>query len=89
MLRSSKSPIVPADFTFEDLAALIARVLYRIRFQAEKEPFPASTFALIYPLLAQCILLEGAGVAVDDNDGVLEQLTLTIDIFAFHVKQCK
>lgn len=80
---------MPADFAVEDLAALITRVLYRIRFQAEKEPFQASTFALIYPLLAQCIRLEGAGVAADDSDAVLEQLTLTIDVFTFHVKRCE
>lgn len=89
VLRSQGSTIVPDDFAVEDLAALIARVLYRVRFQSEKEPFEPSTFAMVYPLLAQCIAQEGAGIGKDDSDTILEQLTLTIDIFSFHTKRCK
>jgi hypothetical protein len=89
VLRSHSSPIVPEDFAIEDLAALVARVLYRMRFQSEKEAFDPSTFCLAYPLLAQCIAQEGAGVPRDDSDAILEQLTLTIDIFTFHAKRCE
>lgn len=81
--------MVPADFALEDLASLVARVLYRVRFQSEKEPFEPSTFALLYPLLAECIAQEGAGINNDDSDAVLEQLTLTVDIFSFHAKRCE
>lgn len=89
VLRSQSSPVVPVDFALEDLADLVARVLYRVRFQSEKEPFGPSTFALVYPLLAQCIIQEGAGISKDDSDAILEQLTLTVDIFSFHAKHCE
>lgn len=89
MLRTHSSPVVPADFALEDLASLVTRVLYRIRFQSEKEAFGPGDFALMYPLLAQCVRQEGAGISKDDNDAILEQLTLTMDIFAFHCRQCE
>lgn len=84
-----KSTIVPSDFALEDLAGLTARVLYRLRFQSEKSPFDSSTFTLAYPLLSQCIAQEGLGLSSGDTDAILEQITLTIDIFAFHAAECE
>jgi hypothetical protein len=50
----------------------------------------ASTFALLAPLLKEIIFKGGLAVTGDDDDeGALEQLTLTLDFIKFHVAECK
>ena len=89
MLRGEASEVVPTDFKTEDLALLVTRVLYRLRFQSDKQPFDSSTFSMSAPLLSRCIASEGLGVEKGDNDAAMEQLALVIDVMAFHVRQCE
>lgn len=89
VLRGEASALVPSDFTTEALALLVTRVLYRLRFQSEQEPFDSSTFSMSAPLLSRCILSEGLGVETGDNDAAMEQLALVVDIIGFHVRNCE
>jgi hypothetical protein len=89
VLRGEAPESVPADFKTEELALIVTRVLYRLRFQSEQQPFDSSTFSLSAPLLSRCVASEGLGIAKGDNDAAMEQLALVVDVIAFHVRQCK
>lgn len=89
VLRGEAPAVVPEEFEGEPLSVLVTRVLYRLRFQSEKEPFDPSTFSMAAPLLSQCIGSEGLGVEQGDADSAMEQLALVIDIIGFHVRLCK
>jgi len=67
----------------------VSRILYRLRTLAEQLPLDASTFTLLAPLLNEIISKGGLAVAEDNEEGALEQLTLTLDFIKFHAAQCK
>lgn len=81
--------MVPASFQAEDLANLVTRVLYRLRFQGEQESFDPSTYAMASPVIMKCIEKGGVGIGTGEHDAATEQLALAVDIIAFHVKCCK
>lgn len=66
---------------------MISRVLYRLRFFAEQAPFDAATFSYSFPLLEQVI--QQGGIAIDEEEEALEQVTLTLDFIRFHCGECE
>jgi hypothetical protein len=66
---------------------LVTRVLYRLRFQTERQPLDAGTYAFVSPLLSNAISKGGLGVARDETEKALEQLALAIDVIGFHVRE--
>lgn len=66
---------------------MIIRVLYRLRFLAEQAPFDAATFSYSFPLLERVI--QQGGIAVDEEEEALEQVTLTLDFIKFHCSECE
>lgn len=83
------APIVPEEFAAEPLDALVTRVLYRLRYLAEKAPFDAGTFAYASPLSSRVVRSGGIGVAKGDQEAILEQVALALDFIAFHSRQCE
>jgi hypothetical protein len=69
------------------LLGLIVRVLYRLRYLAEQAPFDASTFSYAFPLLEQVI--QQGGIASQEEEEALEQVTLTLDFIKFHCGECE
>lgn len=67
-------------------AALIVRVLYRLRFLAEQAPFDAATFSYAFPLLQK--ILSSGGVEATDEDHALEQVSLALSVIKFHSGEC-
>jgi hypothetical protein len=61
--------------------------LYRLRFLVEQAPFDASTFSYAFPLLEQVI--QQGGVAPEEEEEALEQVTLCLDIIKFHCGECE
>ncbi|KAK4052868.1 translational activator of GCN4 [Microbotryomycetes sp. JL221] len=88
VLRSVDAPIVPENFQSEPLPALVTRILFRLRFLAEQEPFDAGTFAYAAPLVSKVLRNGGVGVEKSDTEGALEQLTLALDFIGFHARHC-
>lgn len=62
-------------------------MLYRLRSLAEQAPFDAATFSYSFPLLEQVI--QQGGIAVDEEEEALEQVTLTLDFIRFHCSECE
>ena len=67
-------------------AALVIRVLYRLRTLSEQRPFDAATYGYASPLLSQ-VLLKGS-IAIGEEDDPLEQIALSLDIIKFHCGEC-
>lgn len=67
-------------------AALVIRVLYRLRSLSEQTPFDPATFSYAFPLLAQ-VLVQG-GIGSEDDEEILEQVALVLDIVKFHCGEC-
>ncbi|KAM0793613.1 hypothetical protein ACM66B_001046 [Microbotryomycetes sp. NB124-2] len=88
VLRSVEAPIVPENFQTEPLPALVTRILFRLRFLAEQEPFDAGTFAYAAPLVSKVLRNGGVGLERTDTEGAMEQLTLALDFVAFHARHC-
>ena len=63
------------------------RVLYRLRSLSEQSPFDVATFSYASPLLS--VILSKGGIALEDGDDPLEQVTLTVDIVKFHAGECE
>ncbi|KAK4055085.1 translational activator of GCN4 [Microbotryomycetes sp. JL201] len=88
VLRSVEAPIVPENFQSEPLPALVTRMLFRLRFLAEQEPFDAGTYAYAAPLVSKVLRNGGVGLEKSDSEGAMEQLTLALDFVAFHARHC-
>lgn len=63
------------------------RVLYRLRTLSEQSPFDVATFSYTSPLLSA--VLSKGGIALEEEDDPLEQVTLTVDIVKFHAGECE
>lgn len=70
-----------------DSPALVIRVLYRIRTLSEQSPFDVATFSYASPLLS--VVLSKGGIALEEGDDPLEQVTLAVDIVKFHAGECE
>lgn len=81
--------VVPERFEAEPLPALVTRVLYRLRFLAEQEPFDAGTFAYAHPLVSKVLRAGGIGLDKSEAEATLEQVALALDVIAFHARQCE
>lgn len=79
---------MPADYCGEPLAALVTRVMYRLRILADQSPFDAGTYAYTAPLISRILRNGGVGLAKTDAEAVQEQLTLALDFIAFHAREC-
>lgn len=79
---------MPADYCGEPLAALVTRVMYRLRILADQSPFDAGTYAYTAPLISRILRNGGVGLAKSDAEAVQEQLTLALDFIAFHAREC-
>lgn len=88
VLRGVEAQIVPAELSAEPLAALVTRVLYRMRYLAEQLPFDAGTFAYAAPLISRIVRSGGIGLEKGDTEAILEQLALAVDLIAFHARSC-
>ena len=88
-LQAVKASIVPSDFNLDGYGPLVTSVLYRLRFQSETKPFDSITATLSASLVCTCIEEGGLGIQQDDNDSRLEQLSLAVDVIAFHSRACE
>ncbi|KAK4705757.1 hypothetical protein P7C70_g456, partial [Phenoliferia sp. Uapishka_3] len=88
VLRSVEAEVVPVDYSSEPLAALVTRVMYRLRILADQAPFDAGTYAYTAPLISRILRNGGVGLAKSDAEAVQEQLTLALDFIAFHAREC-
>lgn len=65
---------------------LTLRILYRLRFLAERKPVDSAFYAFTSPLLSRVIGSNGVGLASDEAEGKLEQLTLVVEFIAAHAR---
>ncbi|KAI8374572.1 armadillo-type protein [Radiomyces spectabilis] len=88
-LRANGVQPIPARWLDEPLGALIARVLYRLRFITEAQPLPPATFAYIFPVLYQVIQQGGidCGKSDDGVETAMEQVVMSVDVIGFHCQQ--
>ncbi|KZT22524.1 ARM repeat-containing protein [Neolentinus lepideus HHB14362 ss-1] len=84
-LRSLQLNGIPEEMQAEPLNSLISRILYRLRFLSEQAPLDAASFSYAFPLLSQ-VLVKG-GIALSEEDDLLEQVTLALDIIKFHCSE--
>lgn len=54
---------------------------------SENTPFDPATYSYVTPLVNH--ILRSGGVGVTDQDGVLEQVTLALNIMDFHAGECE
>ena len=83
--------IIRDGFLLNGTAALVLRVLYRLRTLSEQAPFDAATFSFSFFLLG-CVARKGR-VGIDtggeqDGDEALEQVSLVLDVIKFHRSEC-
>lgn len=88
VLRGVEAQVVPENYLAESLPALVARVLYRLRYLSEQSPFDAGTFAYAAPLVSKILRSGGIGLDKSDTEAALEQLALALDFISFHARQC-
>ena len=75
-------PKAPGPQPTDQMADLVTRVLYRLRFMGEQRPFDKVSLLYILPLVF-CVLEQG-GVgkpAVEERD---EQVVLSLEFLSFH-----
>lgn len=60
--------------------------MYLLYDRSSKAPFDALSYSFVHPFLERILQLDGAGQP--DEDGVLEQITLAMEIIQFHVPEC-
>ncbi|KAL1662308.1 armadillo-type protein [Schizophyllum commune] len=86
-LRAFDCDALPQELAEEPIGALIARMLYRLRFLSEQAPLDAASFSYVFPLLQRVVEKEAI---TDDGDEAAareqstEQLTLALDVLTFH-----
>ncbi|KAL1746112.1 armadillo-type protein [Schizophyllum fasciatum] len=87
-LRAYECDALPEELSEEPIGALIARMLYRLRFLAEQAPLDATSFSYVFPLLRRVV--ERGAITDDREDEAVmreqstEQLTLALDALTFH-----
>ncbi|KAI7873032.1 armadillo-type protein [Spinellus fusiger] len=89
-LRVNNVDHIPSQWLDEPLGDVVARVLYRLRFITENQPLDPSSFAYCLPLLHQALSqggIECVDAEDDENDSVLDQITMVIDIISFHCSE--
>lgn len=79
-LRALDVPNLPAHLLQEPLDALIARVLYRLRFSGEQRPFDTVSLTYILPLVF-LVLQKGGFGEIDDAEA---QIVLALEFISFH-----
>ncbi|KAF8317653.1 ARM repeat-containing protein [Clavulina sp. PMI_390] len=82
-IRLIEIDILPEEYMQEPLHELSLRVLYAIHDRASSNPFDAITFSFFQPFLERILALGGATTSEDDSP--LEQITLAMETFQFHV----
>ncbi|KAI8072432.1 armadillo-type protein [Gongronella butleri] len=83
-LRAHGVQYLPSQWLEEPLPDLVARVVYRLRYQTESKALCASAFAICFPVLEQVIKQGGIVDAKSKEASSLEQVTLALDIISFH-----
>jgi len=71
----------------EDTAALVTRVLYRVRSVAEQRPL--DTISLIYTLPLILKVITNGGIGQLDSEAAEEQVVLALEFLAQHTESCK
>ncbi|ORX44432.1 ARM repeat-containing protein [Hesseltinella vesiculosa] len=83
-LRTSNLKYIPSEWCDEPLSSLVARVIYRLRYQSESKPLSPYGFAISFPLLDQVIRQNGIVAGDSKESTALEQVNLALDIIGFH-----
>ena len=81
-LRALGSSSLPANLREEPLGDLVTRLLYRLHSASQQRPFDSLSLMYIFPLLFA--VLRQNGVAQAEADAADEQITLALEIIAYH-----
>lgn len=71
----------------DHLAALVTRILYRLRFASEQRPFDMTSLAYILPLIFMVLSRNGIEEVKGEEEG--EQLLLALEFLSFHSGSCE